>query len=80
MSLSSITQKGQVTIPISMRQSLGLKTGDEVEFIIQQNQLILKKHTQAVEDLFGLFSVKHAVSDQDIKQAIIKGASRGSHS
>lgn len=29
-----ITEKGQVTVPIEVRRSLGLKPGDEVEFIL----------------------------------------------
>ena len=30
-----ITSKGQVTIPSDVRQQLGLREGDEVEFIIE---------------------------------------------
>lgn len=30
---SSVTQKGQVTIPLRIRKALGLKTGTKVEFI-----------------------------------------------
>ncbi|WDZ90221.1 AbrB/MazE/SpoVT family DNA-binding domain-containing protein [Nocardiopsis sp. HUAS JQ3] len=29
-----ITEKGQVTIPVEVRRSLGLKPGDEVEFVL----------------------------------------------
>ena len=30
---SSITQKGQVTIPLEIRKAMGLKTGEKVEFV-----------------------------------------------
>ena len=76
MDTSSLTQKGQVTIPISMRQALDLKTGDEIEFVLQGNEVVLRKHTQSVEELFGLFTVSHHVSDADIQKAIRKGGSR----
>ena len=29
-----ITEKGQVTIPVEVRRSMGLKPGDEVEFVL----------------------------------------------
>jgi AbrB family looped-hinge helix DNA binding protein len=77
---SFMTQKGQVTIPVSMRNSLDLHTGDEIEFILQGEEVLLRKHTQPVEELFGLFSVSHAVSDEDIEGAIIKGATRAHRS
>ena len=32
---ATVTSKGQVTIPQAIRQHLGLKRGDRVEFIIQ---------------------------------------------
>jgi AbrB family looped-hinge helix DNA binding protein len=32
-----ITSKGQVTVPIDVRQQLGLHEGDEVEFIVDGN-------------------------------------------
>lgn len=33
MPLATVTSKGQITIPKQVRQSLGLSTGDRVEFI-----------------------------------------------
>jgi AbrB family looped-hinge helix DNA binding protein len=40
--MSSLTVKGQVTIPKPIRDALGLKAGDEVDFKInEQGQVIL---------------------------------------
>jgi AbrB family looped-hinge helix DNA binding protein len=32
-----ITSKGQVTVPVDVRQQLGLHEGDEVEFVVDGN-------------------------------------------
>jgi AbrB family looped-hinge helix DNA binding protein len=38
-----ITEKGQVTIPIDIRHHFGLHAGDEVEFVIDGEMLLLHK-------------------------------------
>jgi len=38
-----LTQKGQVTIPKEIRSKLRLKRGDNVEFIIKDEDCIMKK-------------------------------------
>jgi len=40
-----ITSKGQVTIPIDIREKMGLLPNTEVEFQIQGNTVTLKKGT-----------------------------------
>jgi len=39
---STISSKGQVTVPQEIRQRLGLVAGDRVEFVIEGNQTILR--------------------------------------
>jgi antitoxin PrlF len=41
--ISSVTQKGQTTIPLHIRKELGLKTGDKVSFEIHNGEVRLKK-------------------------------------
>lgn len=38
-----VTSKGQVTIPIELRESLGIGNGTEVEFELQGDTLVLRK-------------------------------------
>lgn len=38
-----VTSKGQVTIPIEVRQKAGLLPNTEVEFIVRGNTIIVKK-------------------------------------
>lgn len=34
MSMATVTSKGQITIPVEVRRSLGLETGSRIEFIL----------------------------------------------
>jgi len=43
MYVARVTRKGQVTIPKEIREKLGIKEGDYVAFIIEDNKVILKK-------------------------------------
>jgi AbrB family looped-hinge helix DNA binding protein len=39
---STISIKGQVTVPIEVRRRLGLKRGDRVEFIFENDRTVLR--------------------------------------
>ncbi len=39
---STISTKGQVTVPLEIRRRLGLKEGDRVEFVVDNGQTILR--------------------------------------
>ena len=41
--MATLTQKSQVTIPKQFRIALGLRPGDEVEFGIEVNKLVVRK-------------------------------------
>ena len=43
MNISTITQKGQATIPASVRKKLGLHPGDKISFEITDGEVILRK-------------------------------------
>lgn len=43
MLLSTLTSKGQATIPAEIRQALNLRPGDKVMFEIHNNQVTLMK-------------------------------------
>ncbi|HGG58888.1 MAG TPA: AbrB/MazE/SpoVT family DNA-binding domain-containing protein [Gammaproteobacteria bacterium] len=53
--ISTLTQKGQVTIPKEMRDSLRLSTGDKVEFVRgDQGEIIIKPVTRKVSEVAGM--------------------------
>jgi len=39
---STISSKGQITVPIEVRHRLGLKQGDRVEFIFEDGRTVLR--------------------------------------
>jgi AbrB family looped-hinge helix DNA binding protein len=42
MTSSTISSKGQVTVPIEVRHRLGLKAGDRVEFVFEEGRTVLR--------------------------------------
>jgi antitoxin PrlF len=39
---STISSKGQVTVPLEVRNRLGLKTGDRVEFVVEDSRTTIR--------------------------------------
>lgn len=55
MITGKITSKGQITIPKSVRTSLGLHTGDRVAFVVRgESEAVLKPVTKSVDEVFGM--------------------------
>jgi len=59
MSTTTITTKGQVTIPKKVRDSLQLHTGDIIEIVItKEGEAVLRPVTKKVDDLYGILYKK----------------------
>jgi AbrB family looped-hinge helix DNA binding protein len=41
--VSSISEKGQITVPKEIREGLGLKAGDKVVFLTRGDQVLIRK-------------------------------------
>jgi antitoxin PrlF len=39
---STISSKGQITVPLEIRRRLGLKEGDRVEFVIEGERTVIR--------------------------------------
>lgn len=76
MLTSSITQKGQVTIPAAFRKALDLHIGDKVTFNLQDGQVVIAKKMNDIKSAFGLHKSKHSVSLSQMDKIIKE---RGSH-
>lgn len=78
MSTATLTSKGQITIPIAVRNELQLDTGDRVEFVqIAPGRFELIANTSDIKELKGLFGTpQKSISIEAMNQAIAKrGAS-----
>ena len=73
MPSSTITTKGQTTIPWAVREHLNLQAGDRVDFIIQDDHtVLLKPATIDVSQLKGLLRRRGSkpISLEHMKQAV----------
>lgn len=76
MSTATVTSKGQITIPIDVRQALHVDAGDRVEFVqIEPGRYEVIAATQPITALKGMFGkTTKTVSIDDMNAAI---AARG---
>lgn len=74
MLTSTITQKGQITIPVALRVQLGLQPGDKVSFHAVDHEIVLVKQKDDITASFGMFKVNKKITQDDIERAISQGA------
>jgi len=74
MTTATMTSKGQVTIPASVRMALGVGTGDRLEFVqVQPGRFELIAATHSVTELKGIIRKPASpVSIEDMNAAIAK--------
>jgi AbrB family looped-hinge helix DNA binding protein len=51
---STISSKGQITVPLEIRRRLGLKEGDRVEFVVEGERTIIRP-AQPAENPFDKY-------------------------
>lgn len=74
MRTSTVTSKGQITIPADLRKSLGLRPGQQVTFSRTENALIITPVEDDVTATFGLLKAKRGVSLEKMDEAIAEMA------
>lgn len=80
MAIATLTIKGQVTIPKSIREGLRLQSGDKVEFVLAGGEEArLRPVTKKVDEVFGRLyksgrkSVSIEAMDEGIKKSVRAG-------
>jgi len=76
---ATLTSKGQMTIPKAVRESLRLRSGDRVEFVVHdQSEATMRPITKSVDDVFGRLRVRGqaAVTVARMDEAIAREMSR----
>lgn len=75
MARATITCKGQITIPKSIRDQLRLRSGDRVDFSVSENGDAILSHVEkSAEDVFGLLSSpgRKSISTREINNRLKK--------
>jgi AbrB family looped-hinge helix DNA binding protein len=77
---STVTTKGQITLPRSVRQALGLDAGDKVDFVAVEGGFKLVPLRKDVRALKGRFAgrVKRPMTIEEMDEAIAQAAPKKS--
>ena len=51
---TTLTRKGQVTVPVEIRRALGLKEGDKLTFTLEDGKVSLERAGSVVERTAGI--------------------------
>lgn len=70
MQTSTVTSKGQITIPAALRKQMGLRQGDEVAFMVEDGKVVLVPVLNDIEAASGLVHADRSVSLEDMDLAI----------
>lgn len=75
---TTVTSKGQVTIPKRVRDHLGIKPGDRLEFHIDESGNVhLETGNKSIRTLKGLLPrPERALTLEEMDNAIARGAAR----
>ena len=78
ISIATVTSKGQITIPVAIRNALGVRPGDRIQFIeMAPGQFEMLVANNDVNALKGMIKTDRKVSIEEMNEAI---ASRGNDS
>lgn len=79
MPTSTLTTKGQLVIPKAVRAAMGLKPGDRLDFIVQDDgTVVIRPAVADVRELKGLLARngRKPVSLEDMDRAVRAGSRR----
>jgi AbrB family looped-hinge helix DNA binding protein len=62
---STISEKGQVTVPKPLRERLGIRPGDQLEFSEEHGRLVARKTSERnpVEEVYGILELKQSTDE-----------------
>lgn len=74
MIATTVTKKGQVTIPKKIREALGLREHDKVVFIHRNNEVVLKPIKGTILNLRGSVKPRRKPENFETIRKEVKGA------
>ena len=73
MTVSTVTDKGQTTVPLEIRQALKVEPRQRLEWLIQEDGTVLVRPQKSALELFGsLKSAKRFQSREAERKAVMK--------
>ncbi|MBI3370529.1 MAG: AbrB/MazE/SpoVT family DNA-binding domain-containing protein [Betaproteobacteria bacterium] len=75
-SSSTVTTKGQVTIPLKIRNRLGVKPGDRIRFRELDVGVVIDREENSVETPFGALAARRGTRLAQIDEQVRKGWAR----
>jgi AbrB family looped-hinge helix DNA binding protein len=74
MDVTSVTSKGQVTIPKEIRQQLGIRAGSQIEFVLVGDHVELRVRStprEVPESGFGMLKTRRVAVPADFDPATL---------
>jgi AbrB family looped-hinge helix DNA binding protein len=74
MDVTSVTSKGQVTIPKEIRQQLGIRAGSQIEFVLVGDHVELRVRStprEVTDSGFGMLKTRRAAVPADFDPATL---------
>jgi antitoxin PrlF len=73
MRSSTLTSKGQITIPKAIREFLKVKSGDLIDFIIEGDNVLVRAGTTHLSELKGMLhqAGRKPVSLEEMDRAVV---------
>lgn len=73
--IATLTQKGQVVIPLPIRKYLGLETSDKLYFELEKNKIIIRP-VRSPDEAMGMIPGKKVTKPHYKKTIAVKTASK----
>jgi len=62
---ASVTDRGQVTIPSEVRKALGIKARDKVDFVIEDDRIVIQRPKFTIETAYASIKPLRTPEDWD---------------
>lgn len=70
--MPKVSAKGQITLPASQREAIGVRPGDEIETFVVDDQInIVKKVPGAARGMLKNVKVKASISDEQSMESTL---------
>lgn len=77
MPISKLSSRGQTTIPKPIREELGLREGDRLEFSVEDDQVVIQRASEDISILYGFLESpdQRPVTVEEMSDAVKEAAS-----